>query len=245
MFQALGRRLLFSYLGLTVAIWGTSTLAVYQFLSYNLYQKLDQEIVNLANAAAHNLIAMKAETKAIDSMIPRIVDDDDGDLDIPWQDLRENRQGVEWFNAHGQLLGKAGKHFSQMSVTTNFQIVQQQKIRSITIPVYSHHLIAGKKQLQGYVRVSESTEELEEELENLLWGFEWGGLIVIVLGSMGGWWLTRQSLKPIQQSFQQLKQFTADASHELRSPLTAVKTSVEVIMNHPERVHPADVKTGV
>jgi signal transduction histidine kinase len=75
-----------------------------------------------------------------------------------------------------------------------------------------------------------------------MWGLGCGGLVAVILSRIGGWWLTKQSLKPIEQSFQQLKQFTADASHELRSPLTAVKTSIEVMMNHPERIHPADVK---
>lgn len=83
---------------------------------------------------------------------------------------------------------------------------------------------------------------MSEELDRLIWGLGCGGLVAVILSGVGGWWLTRQSLKPIEQSFQQLKQFTADASHELRSPLTAVKTSIEVMMNHPERIHPADVK---
>jgi signal transduction histidine kinase len=39
-----------------------------------------------------------------------------------------------------------------------------------------------------------------------------------------------------------MRQFTADASHELRSPLTAIKTSVDVIRSHPERTHNADVQ---
>ena len=36
------------------------------------------------------------------------------------------------------------------------------------------------------MRVSESTEELEEELNRVLWGFELGGLIVIILSGLGG-----------------------------------------------------------
>lgn len=59
--------------------------------------------------------------------------------------------------------------------------------------------------------------------------------------AIGSGRLTRQALRPIEQSFQQLKQFTADASHELRNPLAGIKTSVDVMQSHPERVHPADV----
>jgi len=62
--------------------------------------------------------------------------------------------------------------------------------------------------------------------------------------TIGGTWLTQQSLKPIEQSFQRLKQFTADASHELRSPLTTINTAIEVMQSHPERIHPKDAKVS-
>ena len=100
--------------------------------------------------------------------------------------------------------------------------------------------IKPHKTLQGYVRTSEPLAEVEEELERLRWGLGWSGLVALVGCGIGSWWLTQQSLQPIEQSFQRLKQFTADASHELRSPLTAIHTSVEVMQTHPERIHPAD-----
>lgn len=64
--------------------------------------------------------------------------------------------------------------------------------------------------------------------------------MALVCSGIGGLWLTQQVLAPIEQTFQRLKQFTADASHELRNPLTAINTAVEVMQSHPERIHPLD-----
>lgn len=173
--------------------------------------------------------------------------DDDGDLDIPWQDLRTASQSIEWFDSEHQLLGRGGKHFPDLPLVEDFHTFQQQKIRTLTLVVYP----SSGKNRQGkvpkirpdsYIRVSESTVGIKEELDTLRWGLAWGGLIALTLGGIGSWWLTRQSLKPIKRSFQQLKQFTADASHELRNPLTVVKTSIAVVQSHPERIHPVDVK---
>lgn len=238
-FQRLRWRLLISYLGVMVAILGTSTLVIYEFFSSSLYHKLDHQLVNLADAAAHNLSHIKIDPGNLNRKINETLDHDK-DLDIPWQDMRQSNQSIEWFDANRQLLGKAGKDFPSVPFSTNFHTFQQDDIRTLTIPVYGSKLDAYK-QIQGYVRVSESTEDIEEEIEQLRWGLSLGGIISLALTAIGGWWLTKQSLNPIENSFYQLKQFTADASHELRSPLTAIKTSVEVIQTHPERIHPADI----
>ncbi|HEY9642287.1 MAG TPA: HAMP domain-containing sensor histidine kinase, partial [Coleofasciculaceae cyanobacterium] len=96
--------------------------------------------------------------------------------------------------------------------------------------------------LRGYVRISQPTKALEAELNRLLTGLGLGGLSAVILIGITGGWLTRRSLQPIEQSVHQLKQFTADASHELRSPLTAIQATTEVMQSHPERIHPADHK---
>jgi hypothetical protein len=235
-FRILRWRLLLSSLGVMGVMLVATGIAVHQFVVYSLSQKLDRQLATLANAAAHSLPDIQAQQIAIGMKTPPSIDND-GDLDIPWQDLRQTQQGLEWFNTNGQRLGRAGKYLLNAPLVPKFHIKRSHFIRVLTIPVY-----APDKTLQGYVRVSESTLEITEEINRLQWGLASGGLVALILCGVGSWWLTQQSLLPIEQNFKKLEQFTADASHELRSPLTVIKTSVDVMESHPERVHPADVK---
>jgi len=102
-------------------------------------------------------------------------------------------------------------------------------------PVYGYGSERTQPHLEGYVRASQSIEGVEHVLMQLRWGIGLGGFVALSLTAIGGMWLTQQALEPVESSFGQLKQFTADASHELRSPLTVVKTSVEamLILNQP------------
>ncbi|WP_233258631.1 cell wall metabolism sensor histidine kinase WalK [[Phormidium] sp. ETS-05] len=270
-FRALHWRLLLSYLGVMVAILGTATVTVYEFFAQSLYQQFDIQLMTLAQAAAHSLGAIKykydhhhdeeeeddeGDEKDDDEereipknprqILPRL--DGDGDLDIPWQNLRQPQQGVEWFNESEKLLAKEGTRFPNANLVPTSQLAgktrREEELRSLTLPVFSGEFDEEKDQreLAGYVRISQSTVNLDLELNRLCWGLGMGGTIALALTGMGGMWLTRQALEPIENSFEQLKQFTADASHELRSPLTAIKTSISVMQSHPERIHPADVK---
>lgn len=237
LFRTTSLRLLLSYLLAMIVVMGMSSMGVYHFFAYSLYQQLDHQLLTLADAAAHNLSAIQADRTAVHRKIPRILDHD-GDLDIPWQDLRLYGQSVEWFNVKKQLLGKAGKKFPPIPLINSFHSWQDNDIRTLTIPVYSS---AKNRQILGYVRVSASTLEVENELKRLLIGLGFGGILGMVLIAGTAWWLTSKALQPIEQSFQKLQQFTADASHELRSPLTAIKTTVEVMQSHSER-HPSDLQ---
>ncbi len=230
-------RLLLSYLIAMMLVMTLSSVVLYNFFFYSLTQQLDSQLLTLADAAAHNLSAIQADRTAIHRKIQII--DDDGDLDIPWQDLRLYHQSVEWFDADKKLLAKAGEQFPQVPFVSSFHSWQQNGIRTLTIPVYASET---NQQLLGYVRVSTSMVGIQKELNRLLMSLGITGVLEIALIAGTGWWLTSKALQPIERSFLQLQQFTADASHELRSPLTAMKTTVEVMQSHPERIHSDDIK---
>ncbi|MGB3639504.1 MAG: ATP-binding protein, partial [Rivularia sp. (in: cyanobacteria)] len=49
-----------------------------------------------------------------------------------------------------------------------------------------------------------------------------------------GWFLAGLAMQPVRDSYQRLKQFTADASHELRSPIALIQTNVQVALDELE-----------
>lgn len=53
---------------------------------------------------------------------------------------------------------------------------------------------------------------------------------VLVVGGWISYVLARRSLEPIEEAHASLERFTADASHELRTPISAMKSEIEVAL---------------
>lgn len=58
------------------------------------------------------------------------------------------------------------------------------------------------------------------------------GGIASLLAIMAGFFASNQALQPIVRSWRRQQQFVADASHEIRSPLTIIQANLDVVLGH-------------
>jgi len=75
--------------------------------------------------------------------------------------------------------------------------------------------------------------ELEDRYAALIAAFGAAALVAVVLVAVGGSLLVQQSLRPIEGTMAQMRRFMADAAHEMRTPLTVIRSRAEVALQQP------------
>lgn len=227
MFQKIKYRLLLSYFVVIASLLGIFALAVRVVFNRIITQEMTDKLTALAEGAAVNAELQNGCLKIGDNFYSK--------------SLIVRKEALQWFDPQGHLIAQQGKAVLTLPLLKKETVqVQTGKIRiqGVTLPIID----SDEGILMGYVRASQSLEKLEETLQKLDWGLGGGIVMALVLSSLGGVFLTRQAMQPIEQSFQRLKQFTADASHELRGPLMAIKSNATVALKYPEGMRPTDAE---
>jgi signal transduction histidine kinase len=245
-FQTIKYRLLLSYLTVLTLILVVFAIAVRIIFAHTLNLQLTNRLEILARASTFSLgikdDSKNQKLKAKATNDHQEADDQDEELEVDTEEILVNaNQAVQWFDTKGHLLGKQGHY----TLTLPFDPKQTTQVQ--TTPYPARGLIKPVKDTEtgrfiGYVRVSESTQDLIDTLHNLDLGLGVSVVMTLALSSLGGVWLTRQAMQPIEKSFRQLQQFTADASHELRNPLMAIKSNAAVALKYAEGMRDLDAE---
>jgi len=110
----------------------------------------------------------------------------------------------------------------------------QGKTRLVGMPMYDEaNELVGTIQ---YARSLQGPQQTVNELVLVLLPLALGGL---GLATLGGLYMAGRAVRPVRDSFERQKAFVADASHELKTPLTLIRADAEVVLYRGE-VGPQD-----
>ena len=112
-------------------------------------------------------------------------------------------------------------------VTETVSGPQGERVRVISVPV------RGAEGEVVVVQTAQDRSVVRNRVDDLVLVLVSVGLGGLALAALGGAFMSRRAMRPVEESFHRQRTFIADASHEIKTPLALVKTSAEVMQRNP------------
>ncbi len=258
MFQETRKRLAFWYTSVTAVVLLLFAIAVYFYVSNTLIERIDDTLKHVAEVIERSLVIeensfseVKYRVNIEASFRNNNNTTDDGaykprgrganrirPLENPVPNsirgtAPNDRIDIEWFNPMGKLLwttfneppeiplsfGRTGK-----TVHLSSEYLLRQVTKKIEFGRY----------ILGYLRISHPWFEFTIPIRQLIFDLALGITMMIISVGTIGWLLSGIAIEPVKNSYHSLKQFTADASHELRNPIAMIQTNVQLALEYAD-----------
>ena len=238
MFQATRRRLALWYTTVTAVVLLVFASGVYLYVRTTLVERVDDTLNHVVEIVQRSLV-IEPGGEVGDRVLTAM-----GIVEPPIRvnveaSFRDNAQAVEddhidleWFSPTGSLLWSTLVAPLDLPLKVNpagktVHVNDEQVVRQVT-----QRIVAGH-QVLGYLRVSHPWFEVTKPSRRLILDLSLGISVMVAVVASIGWLLSGIAIAPVRDSYQQLKQFTADASHELRNPIAVIQTNVQVALADP------------
>ncbi|QKQ72402.1 cell wall metabolism sensor histidine kinase WalK [Nostoc sp. TCL240-02] len=251
MFQATRRRLALWYTSVTAVLLLLFASGVYLYVRSTLVERIDDTLNHVVEIVERCLTTNPCASTLIFEPINADADKFRINLEASFRDntytVEDDHIDLEWFSPTGELLwstlseplnipihaNRTGETVRVVKPKSENSKLKTRLIASLPSPLLLRQItqrVEVGRQVVGYLRVSHPWFEVTKPSRELIFDLALGiGLMLISVGA-SGWFLSGKAMEPVGESYQRLKQFTADASHELRSPITLIQTNVQVAL---------------
>ena len=209
--------------GLIILLLGAGLFLV---ISYQLSQQLDD---SLKSASFELVRAARIREVEAAGARGRVIDAVD-ELNIPDRmlyllDIQGNpikpAKVDDWIRQSAKDAGRVGQITAQHDAPED---------RTLRLHALRFKLASGRELVA--VAVADRIE-LEDRYADLIAAFVAISFAALILVAAGGFILVRKSTAPIERSMEFMRRFMADAAHELRTPITILRTRAEVALQQP------------
>ncbi len=246
-FSLTRQRLAVLYAGTMGLILAASGFSLYHSMAHERWQSLNRKIETFAGTL-HDGIEPALEQPGvvepvIDQFLPGLMCLNSTQCPEQSSPLERHIAGVtqqenyyvRFIDMSGKVLAAAGQKPEGLPPQANRDIWQTLEATNGT--PYRQISLFLKTQDQvpwGYLQIGQSLEEYENYLAQIRWTLTVGFTPAILLVTGASWWLSGVAMRPAYQAYQQMQQFTADAAHELRTPIATIQSTVEFTLDEPE-----------